>query len=325
MFLNLEAHWYQKSYTWLTFLLIPLSWLFGLVVSLRQWCYRIGLKKTVYFPVPVIVVGNITTGGTGKTPLVIWLATFLQSQGFRPGIVSRGVGGLKHHLPQKVSPESDPTIVGDEALLLAKRTQCPVVICIDRVAAVRELLASFDCNVVITDDGLQHYRLGRAVEIAVIDGARQMGNGFLLPAGPLREFPKRLKQVSYVLTHGTAGDMTMQLQGDELQAIKGEAQKPLNQWNDQVVHVVAGIGHPERFFMMLRSKGLHIIEHVFPDHYLFKKEDFQFSDHHPIIMTEKDAVKCQLIADERFWYLPVKAVVDERLGKSLLNKLREVT
>jgi tetraacyldisaccharide 4'-kinase len=323
MFLNLEHHWYRKYYTWLTLLLLPLSGLFYSIVSLRQFCYRTGLKKTIHFPVPVIVIGNITTGGTGKTPLVIWLAHFLKAEGFNPGIVSRGVGGMKNKLPQRVDEKSNPKIVGDEALLLAKRTRCPMVVCIDRVAAVNELLTSSDCNIVIADDGLQHYRLGRAIEIAVINGERQFGNRLLLPAGPLRELPNRLKKVDYIVTQGETGDITMQLHGEELHAIQHKAKKTLDQLTHQVVHAVAAIGHPERFFAKLRSKGLDIIEHVFPDHYLFKKNDFDFSDGHLIIMTEKDAVKCQFIADERFWYLPVAATVDKRLGESLLKKLKQ--
>jgi tetraacyldisaccharide 4'-kinase len=326
MFLHLEKHWYQKSYTGLTILLLPLSWLFRLIIASRQFCYRIGLKKTIHFQTPVIVIGNITAGGTGKTPLVIWLAQFLKAQGFNPGLVSRGAGGMKHYLPQRVNAESDPRMVGDEAVLLAKKTHCPMVVCIDRAAAVAELLVSSNCNVVIADDGLQHYRLGRAIEVAVIDSERQLGNGCLLPAGPLRELPARLKKVDYIVTQGEWGGstyLTMRLHGEELHAIQGEAKKPLNQLAHQLVHAVAGIGHPERFFATLRSSGLNIIEHVFPDHYLFKKSDFYFPDCHWIIMTEKDAVKCQFIADERFWYLPVAATVDKRLGESIVEKLKQ--
>jgi tetraacyldisaccharide 4'-kinase len=340
MFLNLEQHWYRKSYTWLTLLLLPLSGLFYFIISLRQFCYRIGLKKTIHFPVPVIVIGNITTGGTGKTPLVIALAKFLKAEGFNPGIVSRGVGGMKHNVPQIVNEKSDAAVVGDEALLLAKKTECPMVVCIDRVAAVRELLDLSQCNLVIADDGLQHYRLGRAIEIAVMDGARRYGNGCLLPAGPLRELPTRLKKVDCIVTQGETGNITMQLKGDELRAIQGGAitmqlkgdelhaiqsgaKKPVDQLAHQIVHAVAAIGNPTRFFATLRSKGLNIIEHVFPDHYLFKEQDFDFSDRHSIIMTEKDAVKCETFADERFWYLPVKAIVDKRLGELLLKKLKQ--
>jgi tetraacyldisaccharide 4'-kinase len=321
MLLNSEHHWYKKSYTWLTLLLLPLSWLFGMAVVLRQFCYRNQLKKTVHFSVPVVVVGNITVGGTGKTPLVIWLVKFLKEQGFRPGIVSRGVGGMKQYLPHLVDTESDPQIVGDEAVLLAKQTHCPVVICIDRVAAVQELLRTTPCNIVIADDGLQHYRLGRTFEIAIVDGERQLGNGCLLPAGPLRELPARLQQVDCIVTHGSAGDVTMQLQGDELNAVHGDAKQALNQLTSKTVHAVAGIGNPSRFFTMLRSKGFQVIEHVFPDHHLYTAKDFNFADGDIIIMTEKDAVKCKHIADERFWYLPVQAKVDPKLQDLLLGKL----
>src|SRR3990167_10255459 len=170
--LNLESHWYRSSHTLLTILLLPFSWVFRCAVAIRYFLYRIHFKKIHYFPVPVIVVGNITVGGTGKTPLVIWLANFLKSQGLRPGIVSRGVGGKKHSTPEWVESHSDTEVVGDEAVILARRSSSPVVVSINRVAAVRELLAKTDCNLVITDDGLQHYQLGRDVEIAVIDGDR---------------------------------------------------------------------------------------------------------------------------------------------------------
>jgi tetraacyldisaccharide 4'-kinase len=345
--INLEKHWYQRSYTWLIFLLLPLSWIFRFITSLRRFCYRIGLKKTIHFSVPVIVVGNITVGGTGKTPLVIALVTFLKSKGFHPGIVSRGVGGVKQLSPLLVNEKSNPAIVGDEAVLLTKKTHCPVMIGIDRVATVQALLKTFQCDVIIADDGLQHYRLGRAMEIAVIDGKRLFGNGCLLPAGPLRELPIRLKDVDEVVMHGNANCftemshlmdatiheklncMTMTLQGDTLLTVAGDSQQSLtdkkqqllSELSDQTVHAVAGIGHPERFFNLLRSQGLHLIEHVFPDHYLYEKKDFDFSDDRIIVMTEKDAVKCGSIADNRFWYLPVEATLDPLLQESVLKKL----
>jgi tetraacyldisaccharide 4'-kinase len=323
MALNLDQHWYRKSYTWLTILLLPLSWLFYLVITIRRLCYRLGLKKSISFTVPMIVVGNITVGGTGKTPFVIWLAKFLQDQGYQPGIVSRGAGGMKQYLPHLVDAGSDPHIVGDEAVLMAKQTHCPLVICIDRVAAVKELLATSSCNIVIADDGLQHYRLDRTIEIAIVDGERQFGNGCLLPAGPLRELPARLKSVDCIVTHGKEGDITMRLQGDTLYSVLGDAKQSLIRCANKKVHAVAGIGNPQRFFALLRSYELQVIEHVFPDHHRYQSHDFKFADHELIIMTEKDAVKCKEMADARFWYLPVKADVDPRLQEMLLSKLAQ--
>ncbi|MBV8803330.1 MAG: tetraacyldisaccharide 4'-kinase [Gammaproteobacteria bacterium] len=323
MLLNLERHWYKRSYSWLTYLLLPLSGIFSLIITCRRFLYRIGLKKTIHFPVPVIVVGNIVVGGTGKTPLVIWLTKFLRAAGYKPGIVSRGVGGIKHKVPQYIDETSQSAIVGDEAVLLAKKTHCPVVICVDRAAAVKELLAKSCCNIVIADDGLQHYRLGRTIEIAVIDGERQFGNGCLLPAGPLRELPSRLKTVNCIVTHGQTGAITMQLKGWELRGMITEHKRSMTDLISQTVHAVAGIGNPQRFFNFLRSQGLLLIEHVFPDHYQYKKKDFHFSDDKLIIMTEKDAVKCQAFADERFLYMPVEAIVDDQLQHILLQKLAD--
>lgn len=316
--------WYHSSLTSISILLLPLTWIFHLIVMIRHFLYRIGVFKTTYFSVPVIVVGNIAVGGTGKTPLVIWLANFLKSKGLQPGIVSRGIGGKQHTLPYWVEKHSAPALVGDEALLLTRRTGCALVVCIDRVAAVKELLAKTNCNVVISDDGLQHYRLGRSVEIAVIDGQRGLGNQQLLPAGPLREPPQRLKQVNWIVRQGEAlqDEFAMQLHGEYLSSLHfSSIQQPLKHWRGKTVHAVAGIGHPERFFSMLERIGLTVIRHRFPDHYLYRIKDFKFSDSLPIIMTEKDAVKCEEFADERFWYVPVDAIIDEALGEAILLKI----
>ncbi len=325
MSLNLERHWYSRSLTWLTLLLLPFSFLFRLIVRLRLFLYKHNIIKTIHFSVPVIVVGNLTVGGTGKTPLVIWLAEFLKTQKWRPGIVSRGMGGAKQETPVWVDKHSEPSIVGDEALLLARHGACPVVICIDRVAAVKELLGNTDCNIIISDDGLQHYRLGRGIEIAVLDGDRKLGNGYFLPAGPLREVKERLDQVDFVIQQG--GDRQnnyfyMQLQGNELVSVVNPHKRlPLTDFKNKKVHAVAGVGNPERFFATLRLQGLNIIEHIFPDHYLYQQADFRFSDELPIVMTEKDKVKCEALADERFWYLPVVALIDKKFENELLLKL----
>lgn len=320
----MESLWY-RNHNLLTLSLVPASWIFRSLVLLRRMFYR---KKSVQFDVPVIVVGNITVGGTGKTPCVIWLARFLQTQGFKPGIVSRGVGGKQSKTPRWVTHKSFPHIVGDEALLLLKKSGCPIVVGIDRVRAVKELLAESDCNIVISDDGLQHYRLGRDIEIAMVDGMRGLGNKSFLPAGPLRESPKRLKEVDFVLeqvTHPCSTQYThfgVQLIGDELVSVKRfKEKKLLNTFSKQKVHAVAAIGNPKRFFNRLREAGIEIIEHVYPDHYLYKSRDFNFGDNLPILMTEKDMVKCANFADDRFWYLPVEMQVKETFQKALLDKI----
>ncbi len=317
--------WYRRSLSILAILLLPFSWIFKSLVVLRRFLYRRKILRSFIFPVPVMVVGNITTGGTGKTPLVIWLAHLLKSKGFNPGIVTRGVGGKKQVLPYRVTSETEVALVGDEAVLLKKRSQCPVVVCVDRVAAVKDLLVHYDCDVVITDDGLQHYRLARDIEIAVVDAKRQLGNRCFLPAGPLRESPSRLKEVDFVVQHGEVlqeGVLSMQLVGENLVALADTSVRlSFHDFTHKKVHAVAGIGHPQRFFAALRAKGFDVIEHVFPDHYLYNSCDFQFNDALPIIMTEKDAVKCKSFADERFWYFPVDAKVGKIFEVALLAKL----
>ncbi len=322
--LDITRHWYRRSLTWLTRILLPFSFIFRFIVGARFFLYRIKLKKSVHFSVPVIAVGNLTVGGTGKTPLVIWLAHFLRAQGFSPGIVSRGVGGQAQKKPVWVGANSGPAIVGDEALLLAKHSGCSVVVCVDRVAAIKELIGQ--CTVIISDDGLQHYRMGRAIEVVMLDGDRGLGNHCLLPAGPLRERPARLNTVDFVVQQGgipNANYFQMHLQGNNLVSIRN-VQKTLSLENlrGQKVNAVAGIGNPHRFFALLKQRGLHVVEHIFSDHYIYQSKDFDAFDQSPIVMTEKDAVKCTKLADDRFWYLPVETQVDSRFGIELLNKLR---
>ncbi|MEO8401761.1 MAG: tetraacyldisaccharide 4'-kinase [Gammaproteobacteria bacterium] len=327
-----ERHWYRASYTWLTGLCLPLSWLFRSLVAFRYFLYRIKLKNTVHFPVPIIVVGNITVGGTGKTPFVIWLADMLRRKGYRPGIVSRGVGGKKIRAPFWVEANSNPALVGDEALLLVRRAQCPLVVCIDRARAVKELLSKTDCDVVISDDGLQHYRLGRDLEIAIVDASRLFGNKSLLPAGPLREPIKRLKRVDFVVVNGLEQQCNarfhekitpMHLVGDTLVSLQdSQRMMPLEGFKQQTVHAVVGIGNPKRFLSSLSTKQINLVPHVFPDHYLYGRDDIHFADDSPVIMTEKDAVKCFKFASKQHWYLPVKAKLGEELENKICNRLR---
>jgi tetraacyldisaccharide 4'-kinase len=314
--------WYKANL--FSYLLTPLSAIYKTIITLRRWSYVLGLQKTTYFPVPVIVVGNISVGGTGKTPLVIWLSELLQQQGYQPGIVSRGYGGKAKHYPQWVTKDSDAEQVGDEPLLMAQRTNCPVVVDPNRVAAVNTLLANSACNIIISDDGLQHYALGRNIEIAVIDGERRFGNRFCLPAGPLREPISRLDKVDFKLTQGEAqqGEFAMQLIPSKIYNIaQPELLLPFNNIA-QPIHAVAAIGNPSRFFQQLRLLGLNIIEHPFPDHYYFKAVDLDFADDKLIIMTEKDAVKCKKFADKRYWCLAVNLECDENFKAIFLQKLK---
>lgn len=307
--------------------LLPLSWLFCGIVWLRRRYYRLRNRFQRRLPVPVIVVGNLTVGGTGKTPLVIWLATYLRSHGYRPGIVSRGYGGKARHWPQFVTADSDPRLVGDEPVLIAARSDCPVVAAPDRAQAARALHEKFDGNVIVSDDGLQHYGLMRDIEIAVIDGARRFGNGWCLPAGPLREPVTRLREVDYVITNGiaAAGKYAMRLNGETAVGLRDPYERrPLATFRGQTVHAVAGIGHPDRFFGLLKFHGLEIEAHPFPDHHVYTPDDLAF-DRRPILMTEKDAVKCKAFAQRNHWSVPVTAVPDAVFADRLLEQLRSLS
>ena len=304
--------WYGNNP--LAYLFLPLSGLFLVVSLFRRLAYRFGLKKVLFLDKPVIIVGNITVGGTGKTPLVVWLAEYLRTKGFKPGIISRGYGGKARSWPQQVRPDSDPVAVGDEAILLSRRSGCPMAVGPDRYAAGQALLANSDCDILISDDGLQHYRLGRDLEIAVVDGKRRLGNELLLPAGPLREGRWRLEQVDMVLVNeGTAvedGFMNMQIRRGLLMSLGSDGQCSMTDFAGQTMHAIAGIGNPERFFTLLRNNGLTIIEHRFNDHHAYQLNDLQFDDGLPVIMTEKDAVKCTRLVGNGFWYLQVSAQPD---------------
>lgn len=326
MRLSIAALWYKKSLSLLLIPLLPLTWLFGLIVVIRRFLFSKGFLKKNTLPIPVIVVGNIVVGGTGKTPFVIWLAHFLRANGYKPGIVSRGYGGEKHRTPHQVMPMGSANKVGDEPLLLARRSGCPVVICIDRSKAAKTLLQQSDCNIIICDDGLQHYRLDRQIEIVLIDSKKRFGNELLLPVGPLREPISRLNTVDIKIV--TGGDKThelnMLLEPCELTALKNHKKISLATFLEQheKIHAVAGIGHPQRFFLLLKKLGFTLIEHAYPDHYRYQASDLCFTDNLPIVMTEKDAVKCEEFSDERYWYLPITAKLDKKVEEELLKKLK---
>ena len=289
-------------------LLAPLSCLYCGLVKLRRAAYRRGLATTRRLPVPVIVVGNIFVGGTGKTPLVAWVVAQLLAHGRRPGILVRGYGGRGRQWPVRVESESDPARVGDEAVLLARRTGVPVAAGPDRIAAAG-LLIEAGCDVLVSDDGLQHYRLARDLELVVLDAARKLGNGRCLPAGPLREPPARLAEVDLVIGNGGAVDPYpdyFQLRPDALVRVDGEP-SIAGDWRGKKVHAVAGIGNPGRFFDALSAQGLRVIPHAFGDHHAFEPGDLAFGDELPVVMTEKDAVKVRAFARPHYWYQPVTA------------------
>lgn len=305
----LQRIWYRPHP--LAYALAPLGWLYRAFMALRRTAYRLRLLPRIEVAVPVIVVGNLTVGGTGKTPVVVWLAGYLAAHGWRPGIVCRGYRGQARTWPQQVRADSDPHAVGDEAVLLARRTGCPVVACgPHRGRAVRELLRHGACDVVISDDGLQHLGLARDVEIAVIDAERRTGNGRCLPAGPLREPAARLRSVDLVIANGAArrGEFAMTLVPGPAVRLDDPTQRAaLRSFAGNTVHAVCGIGNPRRFFALLQAHGLTLIEHALGDHHSFRAADVVFDDGLDVFMTEKDAVKCRDFASERHWYVPVTA------------------
>lgn len=320
-------HWldrYGYSLNGLAVLLWPVSLLFSAAVRTRRFLYQMGLLKSESVRALVIIVGNISVGGAGKTPLVTHLITLLRAAGYQPGIVSRGYGGQAIEWPRAVTADSDPHLVGDEPVLLAQRCDCPVVVGPDRVAAARKLLEFHDCNLIVSDDGLQHYPLQRDIEIAVVDGFRRLGNGACLPAGPLREPPSRLQQVDFVVGNGMArgAEFLMLLHGDRALNLEDPLiSSTLSNFQQTTVHAVAGIGDPWRFFAHLRRAGLRLIEHPFPDHYQFRATDLQFREDLPVLMTEKDAVKCRGIAAANCWYVPVSAWLDPEFEEQLLKRV----
>lgn len=326
---GLEAHWYQRTLSLWCFAFIPLSYLFALIVFVRRFLYQSGFIKIKSCAKPVIVVGNISVGGTGKTPVVIHIAKLLQARGLRPGIVSRGYRGKKVKKEAiLVTAKSDPLDVGDEPVLMAKRVRCKVSVGANRAKALQTLLQTGEVDVVISDDGLQHYALPRHIEIAVIDGERRFGNGWCLPCGPLREPISRLTTVPLKITNGGSpeeGEYDMFCKGDVLQnALNPLEQLPLGSFSGIRVNAIAGIANPHRFFNKLVEQGLWVIPHVFPDHHAFKASDIDFKDNLPIIMTEKDAVKCQSFVNENQWILPINAVLNPLFDARLLTLLKEL-
>ena len=344
---------YWQSFNFVSLVLAPLSFLFCLLVSLRRFFYRIGLFKSCSSHIPVIVVGNIYIGGNGKTPFVIWLAEQLKAAGYKPGIVSRGYGASAEDSssakgsswPRRVDLQQDVQLFGDEPFLIHQSTHCPVIVDPDRCRAVDKIAGDTDCDVIISDDGLQHYAMSRFIEINITDAGRLYGNGLCLPAGPLSETKNRLKSVDYIVYNVSRAPLKFQEQYKNtiqksdnkeffmdydfltLNALSGQTGRSmtLSDFKDKTIHAVAGIGDPGQFFKLLQRCGINVIEHPFADHYRYQQEDFVFDDSYPIIMTEKDAVKCQsfltLESLPDLWCLPIKARVDSLLINKITQQL----
>ncbi|HFT0374167.1 TPA: tetraacyldisaccharide 4'-kinase [Enterobacter mori] len=315
--------WSGESPLWR--LLLPLSWLYGLVSGAIRLMYRLGLKRAWRAPVPVVVVGNLTAGGNGKTPVVIWLVEQLQKRGIRPGVVSRGYGGKATHYPLLLTADTTTAEAGDEPVLIYQRTGAPVAVSPVRSDAVQALLAGHAVDIIITDDGLQHYALARDKEIVVIDGVRRFGNGWWLPAGPMRERASRLQSVDAVIVNGgqaKPGEIPMHLQpGMAVNLLTGE-RKAVEQLPALVA--MAGIGHPPRFFATLEQCGARLEKRVpLADHQALVEGqvDALTVPGQSLVMTEKDAVKCRAFAKENWWYLPVDAELSGEQPEHLLKEL----
>lgn len=296
--------WYHRH--WWNYFFWPFSIVFFLASRLRRWFYEV-LFRRPDFSIPVIVIGNLTVGGTGKTPLVIYLAEQLQARGFRPAIVSRGYG-RQSCLPLKVEDTTGPEEVGDEPLLIYRRTGCPVFVCKKRNLAIKRALEQTSANVIIADDGLQHYAMRRHIEIVVLDGTLRFGNGLLLPAGPLREPISRLKEVDFVVNNGDQreNEVLMTFQVEKTIHCSTGKTVSLETFIGQTVHAVAGIGNPKRFFNTLIAMGIKVISHEFPDHHFYKPSDLQFEKDLPILMTEKDQVKCTQFMTDRMYVVAIR-------------------
>lgn len=328
----LNRIWYGKSYAYV--LLLPLSVLFATVAALRRYLYRHGVLSSYKLSVPVVVIGNITLGGGGKTPVTLWLAKALKDKGLRPAIISRGYGGSGKDVTIKVTAKSDPGIVGDEPLVLASRSDCPVYVNPDRVTAANVAIDD-GADIIISDDGLQHYRLKRDAEIVVIDGSRGLGNGHLLPAGPLREPESRLASVDRIMVQGEvdgtqslygnrtedAGITQFSLAGETLLRISDGVCRGLSEFAGKSVHAVAGIANPERFFRQLECHGINVIRHPLADHASITSEDVNFDDELDVVVTEKDAVKCSNFAHDHLWCQPVHVAFAGNLKRHWIDTL----
>lgn len=330
---GVPAYWYDDSAVPMHARL--LSGVYAAVTSFRRALYRKGLKRRRHPGVPVIVVGNITVGGAGKTPLTIALVQRLKQEGWTPGVASRGYGRDDIATPLWVERDTDPRVGGDEPVLIARRTGVKLRADRDRAAAAKAL-AEAGCDIVICDDGLQHYRLARDIEIEVVDGRRRYGNGQLLPAGPLREPPERAADCDFRVVNmpqaasgdpaasSGFGEWPMRLVADQALPLVGARALKLEAFVGQRVHAVAGIGDPERYFAMLRGLGIAIVPHAFPDHHRYSEADFAFGSKLPVLMTEKDAVKCAAFVNEWCFSVPLTAELPAAFWVGLLDRLEKL-
>ena len=324
----LEERWYSHKPA--PCALLPFESLFRFLSKRKK---REGLEKQWVAPVPVVIVGNISAGGTGKTPLSTFLVSLLRANGFKPGIVSRGYKSKAAYYPFDVSKAASAQETGDEPFMLHARCQCPVIIDADRVAASEYLLGHYDCDVIISDDGLQHYRLGRDIEIAVVDSKRGLGNKHQLPAGPLREPASRLNTVDYIVTNGGSWDRQpsqvnsyeMNLVPTCLKHYQTKVKQAINSVSPLLINAVAGIGHPQRFFDSLSALySGEIVCHPKPDHYLYTQQDFDFDVEGMTIMTEKDAVKVSNLNLVDAWYLEVSAQLPDHFSSAFIAQLEQI-
>ena len=317
--------WYKKS-LWL-YLLYPFSLIFSYLTSRRRRKFLKNKISAYSAEIPIVVVGNLTIGGTGKTPLVKYIATELSNKGYKPGIVSRGYGGRFKETLQ-VTDQTSVKETGDEALILAK-LNFPFYIDKNRVRAVKNLVANHDCDIIISDDGLQHYQMGRNIEIAVIDGKRRFGNNLTFPAGPLRESKKRLESVDFIINNSgptEEGEYLMNISPSKFVHLKSGKSYTVENWPmHNQVHAVAGLGNPGRFFDLLDKLGFDLIRHPYPDHHNFSSSDIFYLDHLPIVMTEKDASKCKDFDNNKIWYLTIDADVNNKFIDELDNKIKSIS
>ena len=314
----IEKVWYSKNI--FSLLLSPLSLIYISIIYLRYTLYQLGLISITKINAPTIVIGNIVAGGTGKTPLVIWLAKYFKDKGFLPGIVSRGYGGTYLSNIELVKPTSNPLLVGDEPVIIARNTNCPVVVAKKRAKGAKKLVEKYNCNIILCDDGMQHYSLARDIEIAVIDGQRRFGNNYCFPAGPLREPKSRIFKADLIVSKYNARTCEHKMDYTYHQLVSlNELSKtiPISDLHGMTVHAIAGINNPDHFFSYLRSHKLELIIHKFPDHYSYTEDDVKFDDNFPVVMTEKDAVKCLNYSSDKHWYIPISA----ELSKSFVCDL----
>ena len=305
------------------FLLLPLSLVFFIVSRIHFWLYKSSFLKVKESKAPIVVVGNITVGGTGKTPIVISIVNYFESKNKKVGVVSRGYGGSYSQEVLEVVSSSNPNECGDEPLLIKQKTQAVVAISKKRAKAVEFLNHQYQPDIIISDDGLQHYSMGRHIEIVVIDGMSRLGNGLFLPSGPLRDSKNRLNSVDFIINNGSSlnGEFSSQLESKSfVNLITGE-KKDLDFFKGRKCYAVAGIGKPKNFFSVLESFEIEVIPKPFPDHYQYEEEDLSFDNKYPILMTSKDCVKCSQFASDGMWYLDVSATIEPDFYHQLESKL----